>query len=345
MTASISAILSENYGITAQPGAKVECPFCQHKTFSIKRDDLLGKCFYPVCGRFITPTQQNEQSSHNLASVLEAIYYDFHQELLALKDASYQNAYNYLVTERQIHPRVVTDSMLGAVPSDGYDLDAKFTPLIEEVEAAVEASKHSQTGKKGRPKKAKGFTPEDRLQFMTEALEKLRSCILDHAGWLAFFYTDAQYRIVTIRSRKPYSKHFVYFKPYRTVAGLFGHSLFTPYTSGELQALNDKLIVAEGELNQLQLQSLVAHRAERAGKAPGYLSACTVGGVTNADYTTIRQIARSPIICYDHDANGAGFALVEKAREKMSVTAFTTPKPNTDMDDFIRSFRDDHHAA
>jgi hypothetical protein len=52
MNASVSAILAESHGITAQPGAKVECPFCRHKTFSIKRDDLLGKCFHPACGRF-----------------------------------------------------------------------------------------------------------------------------------------------------------------------------------------------------------------------------------------------------------------------------------------------------
>jgi hypothetical protein len=38
MSASVTAILSEAYGNTAQPGAKVECPFCHHKTLSIKRD-------------------------------------------------------------------------------------------------------------------------------------------------------------------------------------------------------------------------------------------------------------------------------------------------------------------
>jgi hypothetical protein len=345
MNASVSAILAETHGITAQPGAKVECPFCHHKTFSIKRDDLLGKCFHPACGRFITPSQRDGQSPHSLASVLEAIYHDFHQELLALKDAPHQNAYNYLAAERQIHPHVVADSMLGAVPSGGYDLEAKFKPLIEEVEAAMKASEQAQTGKRGRPKKDKGGVLENRLQFMTEVLEKLRTCLLGHAGWLAFFYTDAQHHIVAIRFREPYAKRFVYFKPYKTVAGLFGHSLFSPYTSAELQALNDLLIVAEGEFNQLQLQSLVARRAEAAGKELGYLFASAVGGVTNADYATIRKIARSPIICYDHDTSGAGFALVEHAQQCMSLTAFTTPKPDTDLDAFIRSFGADHAAA
>jgi hypothetical protein len=104
MNASVSAILSESHGIIAQPGAKVECPFCHHKTFSIKHDDLLGKCFHPACGRFITPIQRDGKSPHSLDSVLKAIYHDFHQAPLSLKDAPDQNAYN-LVTERQIHPR------------------------------------------------------------------------------------------------------------------------------------------------------------------------------------------------------------------------------------------------
>ena len=70
MNASVSTILAESHGITAQPGAKGECPFCHHKTFSIKRDDLLGKCFHPACGRFITPSRRDGQSLHNLPTVL-----------------------------------------------------------------------------------------------------------------------------------------------------------------------------------------------------------------------------------------------------------------------------------
>lgn len=140
MNASVSAILRDCYGISAKPGAKVKCPFCHHKTFSLKRDDLLGKCFHPACGRFITPNQGDGQSSQSLANVLAVIYHDFHQALLSLKEAPYRNAYNYLVTERQIHPRVVADSMLGAVPSGGYGVDGKFRPLIQELEAEIQES-------------------------------------------------------------------------------------------------------------------------------------------------------------------------------------------------------------
>jgi hypothetical protein len=73
MNASVSAILAQSHGIAAQPSAKAECPFCHHKTFSIKRNDLLEKCCHPACGRFITPSQRDGQSPHSVTSVLEAL--------------------------------------------------------------------------------------------------------------------------------------------------------------------------------------------------------------------------------------------------------------------------------
>ena len=39
---SVTAILLENHSIAARPGVKVDCPFCHHRTFGIKRDDQLG---------------------------------------------------------------------------------------------------------------------------------------------------------------------------------------------------------------------------------------------------------------------------------------------------------------
>jgi hypothetical protein len=345
MSTSVTAILWESHGIAARLGGKVECPFCHHPTFGIKRDDQLGKCFHPSCGRFITPRQHDRQHRHSLAHVLDDIYHDFHQTLLDLREAVSMNAYSYLVTERQIHPQVVVDSMLGAVPSEGYDLEAKFRPLIEEAEAAIYAREQAQIGKRGRPKKLTGIAPEDYLNFLTRAKEKLSDCLVGRAGWLCFFYTDAAHRIVAIRFRRPYAKQFVLFKPYKTVTGLFGHGLFTPYQSADLKILNDRLLVMEGEVNQLQLQSLVVRCAEAAGKEHGYAFACAVGGVNNADFQTIHKVARSPIICYDYDVSGAGFALVEQAREVMSVTAFTTPHPDSDLDQYIRSFGCDHRAA
>lgn len=150
---------------------------------------------------------------------------------------------------------------------------------------------------------------------------------------------------MSIRFREPYTRNFVCFKPFETVGGLFGHGLFTPYLDQKLKELNESPIVGEGEFNQLQLQSLSLRQSEIRGVSPEYVFACAVGGVNNADFETLRRIARSPVICYDHDHDGAGFALVENARTYMSVYAFTTPQPESDLDSFIRSFGNETFRA
>lgn len=54
MNSSVTAILRTQYQIDARAGKKCACPFCEHKkSFSIKRDDSLGKCFRPECAKFI----------------------------------------------------------------------------------------------------------------------------------------------------------------------------------------------------------------------------------------------------------------------------------------------------
>ena len=53
MMQTVTQILAEHYGINAHPGQKTECPSCHHKTFSIKSDDSIGKCFHPTCSEII----------------------------------------------------------------------------------------------------------------------------------------------------------------------------------------------------------------------------------------------------------------------------------------------------
>lgn len=340
MSASVSDQLATKYGIDIKPGGKGACPFCRHKAFSIKRDDTLGKCFHPTCGRFITLSSNDRRYENGLHRVMEDIFQDFHANLLALASANTDNAYSYLVQERGIHPRVVADSMLGAVPS-GYHCASKFDSVIAATEAALKADKTEA----GRASTDTVHAAERDKEFLAEARDKFCNCIKGHGGWIAFFYTDASHRIVAVRSRAPYSKRIVYFKPHKAVAGLFGHGLFTPFQSEGGKSLDDFLIVAEGEFNQLQLQSLSLRHGEITGLDAGYVFSCSVGGVNNADYEAIRKTSRHPIFCYDNDSDGAGFALVNKAQEMMSVNAFTPPNPDSDLDQFIRSFGDNHKAA
>ena len=340
MSAYVSDQLATKYGIDIKPGGKGACPFCRHKAFSIKRDDTLGKCFHPTCGRFITLSSNDRRYENGLHRVMEEIFQDFHANLLVLASANTDNAYSYLVQERGIHPRVVADSMLGAVPS-GYHCATKFDSAVAATEAALKADKTEA----GRASTDTVHAAERDIEFLAEARDKFCNCIKGHGGWIAFFYTDASHRIVAVRFRAPYSKRIVYFKPHKAVAGLFGHGLFTPFQSEGGKSLDDFLIVAEGEFNQLQLQSLSLRHGEITGQHAGYVFSCSVGGVNNADYEAIRKTSCHPVFCYDNDSDGAGFALVNKAREMMSVNAFTTPTPDSDLDQFIRSFGDNYKAA
>ena len=319
MTPMVSQLLLHRHSLTCRPGQKVECPFCHHKTFSIKRDDSIGKCFHPSCGRFILPEGKDSGQISVMQEPLRTVLADFHTALLAQAAQEGQCAYTYLTQDRHIHPQVVADSRLGAIP-DNYDLDAAFRTA-----GAIE-------------------NDDDQSKLLAEAKEKLEYCIEGHSGWLCFFYTDQYHRIVAIRFRQPYSKNIRYFKPTEE-AGLFGLEMFRPNGKPGKHDLNGCLLVTEGEFNQLQLQSLLLRYCEATGESWDYVNACAVGGVNNADFHTLAKVAAKPIICYDNDASGAGFNLVEKAREHMKVSAFTTPKPDTDLDDFIRSYENRHAEA
>ena len=221
---TVTEILLNKYGIVARAGRKIECPFCHRHTFSIKRDDTLAKCFHPTCGRYITPFQRNSFYENSFYQVFEEIFHDLHQELLK-PNPPVGGAYKYLIEERKIHPKVVNDSMLGVVPRN-YDIDQKFKTMIAEIKEEESKAKTEGKGKRGRPKK-ENFTPEDKLALIDVIKEKWNKAA--RPGWLAFFYLDRHYHIVTIRFRKTYTKDMYSFKPFeRKGMGLFGHQLFTP---------------------------------------------------------------------------------------------------------------------
>jgi putative DNA primase/helicase len=335
---SVSQRLLEEFSLSLRPGAKGECPFCHQQAFSVKADDTLGKCFHPACGRFLTARDDDSAYRVSLTRVLDAVYQVCHQELLTLA-ARHRNAYTYLREERGIHPQVIAEAMLGAVPSGGCDLAAYFQPVIADAQDAVATL---QGAKRGRPPRQLQQA-EKRLEDLKAAQDKLHACLVHRAGWLMFFYTDAAHRCIALRLRQPYSKQFVSFKP--GIAGVFGRELFTPYTSPQKQALNDFLIVTEGEFNALQLQSLTLRYEEATGQPQGYLNACAVGGVLVADTSTIQRVSQHPVIVYDYDAHGAGFELVKRIQKAMPVEACTTPTVDSDLDSYICDFQQDHVAA
>jgi hypothetical protein len=337
MARTVSQVLLEDHNVSIRPGAKGKCPFCKHTTFSVKSDDSLGKCFHASCARFLTVGRDNGRYQYSLARVLESIFQDCHQELLRLASGQH-NAYTYLRDERGIHPKVIADAMLGAVPS-GYDIAPYFQPVLTEAQALLAAL---QSQKRGRPTKQLERA-EKRLQDLQEAQQKLVNCLAHRAGWVVFFYTDAAHRCVALRLRQPYEKKFVSFKP--GIAGVFGRELFTPFVSSANQPLNQFLMVVEGEFNALQLQSLTLHYEKETSTTLGYVNCCAVGSVTTVDIATIQRVAEHPVICYDHDANGAGFELVKALQQIMVVEACTTPAVDSDLDSYIKTFFPDPVAA
>jgi hypothetical protein len=111
-----------------------------------------------------------------------AVYQDCHAELLRLA-AGQRNAYTYLHDERGIHPQVISDAMLGAVPS-GYDVIPHCQPVIDEAQQAITTLRQA---KRGRPTKELERA-EKRLQNLQETQQKLVECLAHRAGWVAFFY-------------------------------------------------------------------------------------------------------------------------------------------------------------
>jgi hypothetical protein len=298
----VSQMLLDDYHIAMRPGRQGECPFCHGSHFSIRGDDSIGKCFSPACGRFLTPRHVHGHYTPGMSRVLDAIYQDWHRELLSL-DNGQRNAYSYVKDARGIHPTVIADAMLGAVPR-GYDIAPHFQDLLDKAQQDVAAAK-GPNAKPGRPTK-KETEAQERLDALEGHKAKLTT-LAGYDGWLAFFYTDASHRPVAVRLRNPYSepKEILSFKP--GGAGLFGRELFTPYASADAHEMNERLIVTEGEFNALQLQSLAVRLGQSHGKPHVYFNACAVGGVLTADIQTIRRVSTKPIVVYDHDEHHAGF--------------------------------------
>jgi predicted P-loop ATPase len=243
-------------------------------------------------------------------------------------------AYAYLKDTRGIHEQVIAKAMIGMVPS-GYDVALACSPWIAQLEAA--ALKAAATPKRGRPKRGT-VSPQERLEWATGVRQKLVECCHKLPGWLAFFYTDAHFHIVQIRFRHPRDKLFASFKPGKA-AGLFGRELFSPYEIEAYLPYNQKLLITEGEFNALQLQSL----ALRIGGI--YVNAAAVGSANGVDYATIVKVAAKPVFIYDNDQGGAGKKLITEAAPHMRTEVCTTPDPDSDLDSYIRSFKDDTKAA
>jgi hypothetical protein len=289
---SVSGHLDQEHGLKIRPDGKGTCPFCRRNTFSVRKDDSIGKCFHPACGKFITVASLGGDYQHSLYQVLDKLKVDFHAHLLAQENVKSSNAWAFLVGPRRIDPAVIRDlPELGAVPR-GYDVAAAFKPAFDaldarerELQAKIEeslnrrleakeqrAADHKDGKQKAKPT-AKGKTEwEKKLEAALEDtrwqrrglednLAVLKERLSDATEWMAFSFTDQHHRVLSVQFRKPFEKKFSCFKPSESL-GVFGHSLFRPYVSEDKQQLN-RLVLVEGPFNLLQIHSCVV----RAGAA------------------------------------------------------------------------------
>jgi hypothetical protein len=324
---SVSAHVEQQFGIEINPGGKGKCPFCGKNTFGIRRDDSLGKCFHPACERAITEGGCASGYGNSLGQILDRLKDQCHEYLLSRANRRCKDAYQYLVDKRQIHPDVLRDSDVGAVPP-GYDVEAIFKDALaalEERQQAVrekieqsrarrleakEARKNaqkagrqrSQPQAKSRTKREKAWEKElsalkEQQKDMEERREELKEHLAPVAGWVAFFHTDASHRVVSICFRAPYSKRFKSYSPFKdedgnTVTGVFGHGLFRLYTKPSTHPCNTLLLVG-GQFDQLQIQSLMVRTAgetEESGPSSYANWVAATGSADTLDVDTMRRL-------------------------------------------------------
>lgn len=311
----ISQYLESKYGILIKPGKKGECPFCHHKrTFSIKADDTLGHCFHPDCGKAVNLdlVKKGENTMRN--KLVKELYSIFKAEL----ENQNSEAYKFLIS-RNIHPQVIEDSMMGAVPKN-YDV----SPLFDKYEGIL----HGIIDNTMEIDKKKAFEAD--LEKLIELKTRFIEYLQHKSECLVFFYTDKYSQITRIKLRKPFSKHITTFVFDEKVVGVFNAGVYKQ-NDQDLLGLEGALLITEGEFNSLQLQSMMIDEGYN------YAYACSIGGVQGADFDTLKQIADKWIICYDNDESNAGLTLVKNAISHKSVRAFTTPNIESDLDSYLLS--------
>jgi len=377
---SVSQHLEQVHGIKIPPGGKGVCPFCRRdKTFGVKKDDSVGKCFHSACLKYITAGSLTESYKGSLYEILDQIKDACHQHLLDQIGKGKGGAYEFLSRERNVHPKVMRDlHELGSVPPD-YDVASAFKPALDriairqkELQAKIDdslkrrleakegrAEEHKQGQQRG-PASAKSKTEHEKgwenellrlrgeEQYLEEQRDALKETLAKAAHWIAFFHTDAHHRVKSIRFRQAFDKRFMSYVVSNENTGLFGHALFQPYSDANKQG--NRLMIVEGELNLLVLQSLAVRTAtpgEEGGSYANWIAA--TGSSCTIDTGTIKALLATPgavpppIAIQDNDDAGDG--MVETLRKSFALHVVTPPTRGHDIEDFIRTFNQDCTAA
>lgn len=315
----ISQLLQEQYGIAAAPGrGKLECPTCRHKTLSVKANDAFAKCFHSSCGAVFSSSRAKRSI---VADSLEEIITACRQELRSLGNES--EAWNFLLEQRHLDRGTCLAAGVGAVPAHlATVVEAAFGARLIRAREAIERQKTEKAPKK------KIQEAEEHLALVEGHYEAARK-LAGNVGWIVFPYRDKAGAPVSLKLRNPLEKRFLMLSTQRGW-GVFGAELSGPAEQ------HQELIVCEGEINTLRLQSLL----ERTGR--GYTNIVSFGGAGQPDAATIYAACRKPTLWQDNDEGGEGAAALLQMKGSLWVTK--SPRDGEDLDDFIGSYPTDEEA-
>jgi len=321
----LSRYITETYGIDCIPGGKVACPKCGHKTFALKRDGSIAKCFHPGCSWVITP--RCIESRPSLHKLLSGLLQQWHKHLLEPGDFHQKAALEFLIKGRGIAQSVIEAAAIGLVP-ENPDINTPLRNILNELRATPKRKQYDS-------KTTSNFDPLAYANFLEGQGTDLIAKVSMLRGWLAFFYQDSKGRWCAIHFRKPSTKKFATFKP--KGMGIFGKDIFIPNCSKSLAELNQYGIIVEGEFDCLKIQSVIVE----AGWDPALVVA--TGGTSLIDTETIAGLIPKPIICKDNDSAGAD--MVETISARMHCEVCAPPSGYKDIDEYLSSFKGRPTAA
>ena len=321
-----SDLIFARYGIRIAPGkGKGTCPQCGHKTFSITAADDYGRCWRPVCDFRLDPRVQARKMTK-----CEGLVDQVWDWLVWAKTQPIgQTARDYLVNQRLVHETVFNLAPIGVVPEpSAVDFVTPLAELVEEYRPRYEALAAREHLTKEQKEMIEAL---EALMLEAERALHAAKILQECPGWIAFRF-DRDGGISAFQLREPFTKKILTAK-LKKAPGLFGGSMATQPHGPVLPELDGTTLVTEGPITLLSVQSLLIRNGY------GFNHGVAVGGVTTADFEELDCVQSDLLVFADHD--DAGFQFVDNLRQRVTFDALTSPGRDTDVDDFIASYRSD----
>ncbi len=315
-----------------QENGKYLCPRCGKFGVWNKKGSDFCKCFASGgCGWKYPDKRNNEEYTDPVKDAMNSLCCQWHKELIENDKCGFRNLLvRYLTKERRIESRVLRAAKIGMVPNT-YNPE----PIIQSARKRVE---DDTTDREAREVALKLFD--------SDFAEPLRSICKTREGWMVFFYEDAHENVVAANFRKiekdENKKNIV-----RMWSPLHYRGVFNPFIGG--YTVNNRVLVTEGEFNQLQYLS--AHvRRHGANWRNEALCCVTAGASSGVDQRTLWNVLKEmvvdneeplfPVVNEDNDAPG------EKVRQEVAKGGFTYhfKLPAKDLDQYIKDTADDELA-